>query len=368
MGDHPEQHTVLVVDDEPVNIKVLHEVLRPDYQVLFATAGEQALELLGSMTVDLVLLDIVMPGMDGLELCRRIKAESRTAAIPIIFVTSMTEDEDEARGLELGAIDYITKPISPPIVRARVRNHLELSVARGKLERQNLELIEAAKLREDVEQITRHDLKSPLSAIIGFSNLVMDDYGNREDNLACLETIRDSGYRMLEMINRSLDMFKLERGTYELHPVPLNPVKILGSVIRDNSELAGARNVEVVFGPCAGCELKLLGEELLCYSMFSNLVRNALEACPSGGRVMLECAPEQESGKEFGKVTITNPGRISAEVRERFFEKLFTSGKHGGTGLGTYSARLIAQALGGSVSLDTPQDGLVRVSVRIPLA
>ncbi len=363
-SDHDKQHTVLIVDDEPVNIKVLNEVLKPDYQVLFATGGEQALELLGANTVDLILLDIVMPGMNGLEVCRRIKAEGRTASIPVVFVTAMTEDEDEARGLEAGAIDYITKPFSPPIVKARVHNHLELSVARSELERQNLELIEAAKLREDVEHITRHDLKSPLSSIIGFSGIVLDDYENREDNISCLEAIRDSGYRMLEMINRSLDMFKLERGTYELRPVPFDPIKIMGNVIRDNSELAKALNTQVVCEHSSCGIIKLMGEELLFYSMLSNVVRNALEASPPGAQVKIQCAHDEK----FGTVNITNIGKISAEIRERFFEKLFTSGKQDGTGLGTYSAKLIAEALGGSIALDTPQDKLVRVSISIPLA
>jgi two-component system, sensor histidine kinase and response regulator len=363
-NDRGVRHTVLVVDDEPVNINVLNEVLKPDYQVLFATGGEQALELLGSRTVDLILLDIVMPGMNGLEVCRRIKAENRTSSIPVIFVTAMTQDEDEARGLESGAIDYITKPFSPPIVKARVRNHLELAVARSELERKNLELIEAAKLREDVEHITRHDLKSPLSSIIGFSGIILEDYENREDNITCLETIRDSGYRMLEMINRSLDMFKLERGTYELHPLPFDPIRIMTNVIRDNSQLAKSLNAQVLFEQHSCGVIKLLGEELLFYSMLSNVVRNALEASPSGGKVSIQC----EHDEKFGIVSITNSGNLAVEVRERFFEKLFSFGKQDGTGLGTYSAKLIAEALGGNITLDTPQDKFVRVSVRIPLA
>jgi diguanylate cyclase (GGDEF)-like protein len=126
---------VLIVDDEPANVRVLAEVLGGAYELSFATSGAKALELAASSAPDLILLDVVMPGLDGYEVLRRLKMESATAGIPVIFVTAMSELDDEARGLELGAVDYITKPVSAPIVRARVRTHLELKAQRDLLER-----------------------------------------------------------------------------------------------------------------------------------------------------------------------------------------------------------------------------------------
>ena len=126
---------VLIVDDEPANVRVLAEVLAGPYELSFATSGAKALELAASTSPDLILLDVVMPGLDGYEVLRRLKMEVATAGIPVIFVTAMSELDDEARGLELGAVDYITKPVSAPIVRARVRTHLELKAQRDLLER-----------------------------------------------------------------------------------------------------------------------------------------------------------------------------------------------------------------------------------------
>src|SRR5262245_58603510 len=129
---------ILVVDDTPANIKILADLLRKDYLLSVATSGADALEIAASEdSPDLVLLDIMMPEMDGYEVCRRLKADPRTQAVPVIFITAMSEVDDETKGFSLGAVDYITKPIRPPIVRARVAAHLELALARRTLAAQN---------------------------------------------------------------------------------------------------------------------------------------------------------------------------------------------------------------------------------------
>jgi len=125
---------LLIVDDQPANIRVMAEALRDDYELFFATSAERALEIVAGGGVELVLLDVVMPDIDGFEVCRRLKADEATSRIPVIFVTAREEVGDEARGFDLGAVDYITKPVQPPIVRARVRTHIELKRAHDLLE------------------------------------------------------------------------------------------------------------------------------------------------------------------------------------------------------------------------------------------
>lgn len=129
-----EKARILIVDDTPANIKVLAEMLRRDYDLAVATDGPQALKMARDRTPDLILLDIMMPGMDGYEVCRRLKADQKTSSAPVIFVTSMAGEEDEAKGLDLGAVDYVTKPFRPGLVTSRVRNHLELKRHRDHLE------------------------------------------------------------------------------------------------------------------------------------------------------------------------------------------------------------------------------------------
>src|SRR5688572_11419045 len=151
---------ILIVDDVPKNIQVLGTALRNEgYEIIPALSGEQALRSAQTHFPELVLLDVMMPDMNGYETLERLRALENCASLPVIFVTALNEEMDEEKGLKLGAVDYITKPISLPITLARVSTHLGLARARRLLERQNAELIEAANLREDVDRITKHDLK-----------------------------------------------------------------------------------------------------------------------------------------------------------------------------------------------------------------
>jgi diguanylate cyclase (GGDEF)-like protein len=132
MSESPRPQ-ILIVDDEPTNVQVVAEALS-GYDLYFATNGTRALQMAVSQPFDLILLDVVMPGMDGFEALRWLKSEAKTQHIPVIFITSMTDIDDEARGFDLGAVDYIVKPVSPAITRARVRTHIEIKRQRDLLE------------------------------------------------------------------------------------------------------------------------------------------------------------------------------------------------------------------------------------------
>lgn len=138
---HDPRPTLLIVDDEPANLQVLRQVLKDDYRLLFATDGNRALDLARQEHPRLVLLDVMMPELDGYATCTALKADPTTAAIPVIFVTALVDSSDEARGFECGAVDYITKPISAPVVRARVRTHLSL-VRTEMLQQSRLQIVQ----------------------------------------------------------------------------------------------------------------------------------------------------------------------------------------------------------------------------------
>ncbi len=124
---------ILIVDDEITNIEIMNAVLEDTYEICFATSGEQAIEVARTVLPDLILLDVMMPGIDGYDVCERIKSERLLADVPVIFTTGLTDQDAEVRGLSLGAIDYITKPIQPVVLRARVANHIELKRLRDQL-------------------------------------------------------------------------------------------------------------------------------------------------------------------------------------------------------------------------------------------
>ncbi|EKO37908.1 MAG: response regulator (CheY-like receiver domain and HD-GYP domain containing protein) [Solidesulfovibrio magneticus str. Maddingley MBC34] len=356
MSAQANKPLVLIVDDMPANIRLLADCLREDYAIRVATGGAEALALAGRARPDIILLDVVMPDLDGYEVCRRLKADPKTAEIPVIFVTANQAPEDEAHGLSLGAVDYVVKPVSPAVARARVKNHLELRAAREALARQNEALKEAARLREDVDGIMRHDLKAPLTGIIGLPQIILDEGGLSESQAMFLRLIEENGYKMLSMINLSLDLFKIERGAYRLSPEPVELLAMARRLFVEFAALAGPRKLTcllTVAGRAARPEdtAYLCGERLLLYSMLANCVKNALEASPPGGRVTVDVAPGEPT-----VLRVVNRGVVPACLRERFFTKYATEGKSGGTGLGAYSTRLIAETHGGSARMETSDE------------
>lgn len=138
-----EKAKILIIDDTPANIQILNEALQHEFKVFFALSGGEALEKVHALMPDLILLDVMMPDMDGFEVCRQLKEDAELYEIPVIFITALGQAEDESRGLKLGAVDYITKPFNPGLVLLRVRNHLELKNRRDMLEQRTSELEKA---------------------------------------------------------------------------------------------------------------------------------------------------------------------------------------------------------------------------------
>ncbi len=364
--DSQDKKKILVIDDVAANIGILNQALQDEYEVLFASSGEDGLACVEKELPDLILLDIMMPEMDGYEVCQKLKTDPKTQEIPVIFVTAMSDEKNEAKGLKLGAADYIIKPISQPIVRARVRNCLDLKQAHETLAKKNKKLEETAILRENVERITRHDIKTPLSGIINIPEILLPDSNLTEEQKELLEMIADGGRRMLEMINKSLDLYKMETGIYSYEPATVNVLPLFYRIIREMQKPLGRKNVSVeirVHGRSAVKQdrFTVRGELLLCYSLFANLIKNAVEASPKQETITLSL---EKKGEECF-ITIHNQGAVPAQIRQRFFEKYITAGKSQGTGLGTYSAKLMAETLGGGIAMQTSAESGTAITVRL---
>nr|WP_281172424.1 hybrid sensor histidine kinase/response regulator [Desulfonatronum lacustre] len=347
-----------MVDDEQINLNVLKAIFQDTYQTISAASGSQALELArADPAPDIILLDIQMPDMDGYEVCETLKDDPRTRDIPILFITVMSKETDEAKGLRLGAVDYIPKPFDPSVVHARVNTHLTLRRTLTDLARRNSILEDALNMRDSVERIVRNDLKRPLMDILNRSDRLL---ATRDLPASLRETVRDierSGFELLEMIAASIDLWKLERGVYQLDPHPVNLTRIVQTVLRALSPLEAMENKAVRFiTEDAPASIMIRGEELLCYSMLLHLIKNALEADPPDRpvTVALEHPPRQDTdqeGRSRIRVRIANSGVVPLEIRTRFMEKGATWGKPDGKGLGAYSARLIAETLGATLQV-----------------
>lgn len=221
MDNDFQRQKILIVDDEPSNIRTLVEILEEDYYIIVATSGAEAIECAASEEPpDLILLDIIMPNMDGYEVCKKLKADKKTWGIPVVFITAMGEDGSEARGFESGAVDYITKPLIPAKVNARVRTHLELKRHRDYLERTLHESTEklsdsARKLREESSERIRveEDRKRLMTAIEQASEvfIITDPKGNILYVNPAFE--HHTGYSREESLGQDIRM--LEKGGYK---------------------------------------------------------------------------------------------------------------------------------------------------------
>lgn len=242
----------------------------------------------------------------------------------------------------------------------------ELAQKNNLLEAQKQELVEAAKLKEEVDHITRHDLKNPLTNIIFTPQMLVMDDNLTDEQKELLMQVEESGLAMLNMINLSLDLFKMERGSYDLQTTKVDMAAITRRIFREHRMTAESINVPlrlVVNGDEADADTTFTanGEELLLYSMLANLVKNSLEATPEDSPVTVSLTHEKEV-----VIAVHNMGAIPVEIRDSFFEKFSTVGKKMGSGLGTYSAKLIAKTHGGDIAFETGEEQGTVVLIRLP--
>ena len=290
----------------------------------------------------------------------------------------MSETTDVTKGFEIGAVDFVTKPADPPILKARIDTHLKLRRTFAELKRNRIALIEQnavlqdnIRLRDDVERIAQHDVKSPIAGIISFSSSLLGDERVSKEHQEVIKYIEQAAYSVLNMVNLSLDLYKMELGSYEFNPGTVDLSALLQRItLEAQSELA-SRQLAVQFSEGGESTARLatvhiLGEELLCYSMFSNLFKNAMEAARAGSLLAIDIYPNAQ----MVLVRMTNDGTVAQDIRDTFFDKFSTSGKPGGTGLGTYSANLIAKTQGGQIIMETSdsqQNTTITVSLPLPL-
>jgi signal transduction histidine kinase len=362
------KESILIVDDVPANLEILVNILSPIYAVMVAKNGKKALEIAqNSPSPDLILLDVIMPDLTGIETCALLKSDPRTRNIPVIFVSSQNDVVDETQGFEVGAVDYISKPVNPMIVRARVKTHLALSLANRELVVQNKVLQENVSLLEQIEQIARHDLKSPLTIFMNASSFMEQEKNLTPQQHDFLRLLDTSALKMLNMINRSLDLSKMERGQYAVSSVPIDMGKLIREVWIELESLAEKHSVACVIllnGRRMGDSdsFPIHGDHILLSTIVSNLLKNAIEASPEGETVVISLMTQDPFSIE-----IRNKGVIPPEINSRFFERYATAGKTAGTGLGCYSARLMARTLGGDIRFVTDSETGTVLTVSIPL-
>jgi two-component system, sensor histidine kinase and response regulator len=364
--------TILIVDDIQQNLSILNNILSDEgYNICLAISSEIALEFVQNEIPDLILLDIKMPGIDGYEVCTRLKADKRTREIPIIFISALNDINSKLKGFESGGVDYITKPFEFDEILVRVKTQILCQSLRKQLEKQNKELLELNQIQEEMQYIMQHDLKGPLTPLVHIPKIIKKTGPLTETQLKYLNKIEAAGYKVIKMINRTTDLVQMERGTYHFMPVPVDVMVVLENILEcfENEIKSRKVLVDVFFNNKpfeSGEAVWVQGEDLLLYSMLENLIRNALDASLTGQKVTINVM-RNVSDKNTYQISIHNETSIPAEIQDHFFEKYATFGKIKGTGLGTYSAKLAADTMGGILKMKTSQEEGTSLTIDLPM-
>jgi two-component system, sensor histidine kinase and response regulator len=215
--------TLLLVDDVPTNLKVLFGYLKTfNFKVRIAKDGEDALKQVALAKPDLILLDVMMPKLDGFETCRRLKANIETRDIPVIFMTALTETTDKVKGFEAGAVDYVTKPIQQEEVLARINSHLTLRKLQRALEENNRELQYQNQELESFAHTVAHDLKNPINVIVNYTEMLLEDFQLEEQAIECVDNIGLASRKMTDIINSLLLLASSRKQAVEMKLIDMN--------------------------------------------------------------------------------------------------------------------------------------------------
>jgi signal transduction histidine kinase len=367
--------TVLVVDDDEENIAILSELLEGEYEVSVAMEGATAVAVAFDQQPHLILLDILMSGMDGYEVCRHLKQEKVTRDIPVIFISSLANEADQEEGLNLGAVDYITKPFSPSLVRSRVRNHVNLRRAQleavtqfDAIQDAYQKLRELEEQRDDMTHMLLHDLRTPLTALLAGLDYSLTKL--RADNNAVpevsgvLENAKGTGKKLNGMLTTLLDVGRLESGSLPLSVRECRVSDILQAALRGLQGLTQNHRLSVT---CKRDELITCDPDIL-ERVVTNLLMNALQHTPEQGEIVL--AGSEEKTWTLITVADTGPG-IPKEHHETIFQKFGRvatpeTERGASAGLGLTFCKLAVDAHGGSIHVESiPGEG-ARFSVRLP--
>ncbi|MEX0925746.1 MAG: response regulator [Dehalococcoidia bacterium] len=361
---------VLIVDDDDSNRLLLRDLLGSDgHTVMEATSGEEALARLNDSATDLVLLDLMMPGMDGFEACRRIKGNSQTMHLPVLVITALNERKDKIAGMRAGANDFITKPVDTQDVRLRVRNAVAAKQLFDELQASYSRLKGLEAMRDSLTQMIVHDLRSPLTGIDSFLSLLSRRAADRLDerDILLVQQARIATGRLVDMISSVLDVSRLEAGAMPLDIARCDLTAVVGEAIESpglpqgSAAIAHDLPARPVF---VSCDSEIIRRVVV------NLLDNALKFTPARGEVRIEMSVDE--GQPTVAVVDQGPG-IPPEYREKVFEKFGQiesreQGRKYSSGLGLAFCKMAVEAHGGSIGVESEVARGSRFWFKLPAA
>ncbi|HEY9694080.1 MAG TPA: hybrid sensor histidine kinase/response regulator [Oculatellaceae cyanobacterium] len=358
---------ILIVDDEPENFDIIRLLLlKEKYNLHYATGGQEALNILESISPDVILLDVMMPEMDGLEVCKQIKANTNWQHIPIIIVTALNSKEDLARCLDAGADDFLSKPVSGIELRARIRSMLRIKKQYDALQVALESLRSTLNLREDMSRMVVHDLRNPINNIFLFSELLLITELSSQQSQQ-VEQILIAAQNLRFLTDDLLLMAKVESGKITLNIVDINILDIVQEVVWDFQGLAERKKVQIAsIFPQWGKEVFV--DVNLCRRVLDNLLSNALKFSPENSEIKVEVEYIDELQKQFIIKVYDQGVGINEDLRQKIFEKYEVGNLMDGIsqiGLGLAFCKMAVEAHGGEIFVESnhPQGSVFTVKI-----
>ncbi len=353
--------TILVVDDQPVNVKLLTGILSAEgYSLIEAYNGKEAIEAAKQQRPDLVLLDVMMPDVDGFQVCRSLKEDEKTRFIPVLMVTALQEKEHRFQAMESGADDFLTKPVDRIELLIRVKSLLrikkysdDLIKSYSKLQEKNQQLKEIEEAREGLMHMIIHDLRSPLTIISGNLELSLIKLGTDAGARPYIEKCQHYCSYLDELIQSLLDVYRMEQGNLKLNLEEMDPWQLALETKDKFSIQAAVKGVELYLekiGPLPPIEM----DRMLISRVLANLMDNAIRHTPEKGFVKLVMDFHQEAQELRVKVTDSGEG-LPEEYRDKIFDKFQqiklkkTDKSIGSCGLGLTFSKMAVEMHGGKI-------------------
>lgn len=357
--------SILVIDDEAHNFDVVQSYLGLiDFDIHYASGGIKGLERLTRLPIDIILLDLMMSDLNGIEVCHRVKASPEWKSIPIIMITSLTDSTDLARCIAAGADDFIRKPVTQIELQARIGSMMRIRKQYRKLQIAKEESDLAVKAKADFLAIMSHEIRTPISGILGATQLLATTQLTSEQQ-KYLRTVEVSGEILLSVVNDILDFSKIEADklTLEQNPIDLN--SLMNDICESVSPQAKAKNISIKYQINPGVPIYILGDPIRLRQILFNLVNNAIKFTEVG-EVAIDVRVSPDQSPENGTVEILfSVADTGIGIAENDIDKLFqaftqastsTTRKYGGTGLGlTICSRLI-NLMQGKIWIDSKVD------------
>lgn len=371
----------MAVDDQPANLKLLEDLLHQQGHVVRSfPRGRLALEAAARNPPDLILLDINMPEMSGFKVCEALKSDKELSAIPVIFLSALSDSHDKVQAFECGGVDYVTKPFEVNEVQARVETHLKIHRLQKELQlhADHLEELVASRTRElsetqarlkvldrakgDFLKLIHHELRSPLNGLLGVGELVLDELGAMEDGAELREMFDLSRQRMLTILDDALLLTEIEVASDTFSMEATDLASTLHVAIKDAAAFARSRGVSIELEPGQAC--CVVAKRDLLRKAIQALLETAVKFSKSGEAVRLKCQADP-AGIE---VLIRSGGRIPESAIANFFQ-VFSIGEAitpgGDLGLGPPVSQRILSLFGGSIAVENLEPSGIQLSVSL---